>query len=457
MNIGSRRVNARVVLAGIVLLAAVARFMAIGSRLHVDDAYTWLVASQPNAHAFLRQLAATENTPLLSYLLLTPLPINDPVWLRLPAALCGILMCVAVYVALRRPLGTRTALLAALGVAVSPFLITDSDLARGFMLEDLALLVALWAVLALSERETRGRWSAFVLAGVVALYTEYSAGIFLIALTVSALWLGRPARRRMALAAVLPFVALIPWIPQIVHAENQVGITKLHPMFAAPSLRGLRDSVVILAFGENGGTTSSAGRWLELAAIVALAVAAAIVIRRGPLVADSRGRQAIALIAATVTLTLLGHALAPVVGVDVFTQRYMTILAPLAAALGAAAVVSVGRESAIAAACVLLVAVGLLEVVRRYRGEYEPDMTPVRQAAIAAHPRTVLTNTPIVLFYLRSLHPVFDRPSNLGPGRAASCGRPCLIIDDSRANGGTPRQATGTRTMIGPYLLTLER
>ena len=39
--------------------------MAIGSRLHVDDAYTWLVASQPNAHAFLHQLAATENTPPL--------------------------------------------------------------------------------------------------------------------------------------------------------------------------------------------------------------------------------------------------------------------------------------------------------------------------------------------------------------------------------------------------------
>src|SRR5947209_6821773 len=147
MKVGSRRVDARLALAGIVLLAAIARFMAIGSRLHVDDAYTWLVASQPTTHAFLHQLAATENTPLLSYLLLTPLPINDPVWLRLPAALAGILACVVLYLALRRPLGTRVALLAALGVAASPFLITYSDLARGFMLEDLALLVALWAVL----------------------------------------------------------------------------------------------------------------------------------------------------------------------------------------------------------------------------------------------------------------------------------------------------------------------
>src|SRR5436305_4149141 len=169
MKVRARTLDTRWALLAIVLLAAVARVVAVGSRLHVDDAYTWLVASQPNAHAFLRQLAATENTPPLSYLLLTPLPINDPVWLRLPAAIAGILMCVAPYLALRRSLGTPVALLAALGVAASPFLITYSDLARGFMLEDLALLIALWSVLALGERESRRGWVVFVVAGVVAL------------------------------------------------------------------------------------------------------------------------------------------------------------------------------------------------------------------------------------------------------------------------------------------------
>jgi 4-amino-4-deoxy-L-arabinose transferase-like glycosyltransferase len=445
------------------VLAGVARFAAIGSRLHVDDAYTWLVASQPNLHAFLHQLAATENTPPLSYLLLTPLPISSPVWLRLPATIAGILMCVVLYLALRRALGARVALLAALGVAASPFLITYSDLARGFMLEDLALLVALWAVLALGMREAAGGrgerrwWIAFVLAGIVALYTEYSAAIFLLALTASALWLGRPARRRVLVAAALPFISLIPWIPQIVHAENQVGVTKLHPMFATPSLRVFRDSVVILAFGEGGGTSSSAGRWLELAAIVALVVLAAVVVGRSRFAADPRRRFAITLLASTTALTLIGHAIAPLVGVDVFTQRYMTVLIPLAAALGAAAIVSTGSRPLFMCACALLAAVCVFEAVRRYHGEYEPSIGPVRQAAIADHPRTVLTNTPIVLFYLRSLHPVFDRPSNLGPGQAATCARPCLIIDDSRAYGGSPRQASGTSMMIGPYVLTLER
>lgn len=442
---------------GIVLLAALIRLDAIGSRLHVDDAYSWLVASQPSAHAFLRQLAATENTPPLSYLLLMPLPGDQPAWLRLPAALAGVLMCVVVYLALRRPLGTRAALLAMLAVAVAPFLITDSDLARGFMLEDLALLVALWAVLALAERESRGWWAVFVVAGVVALYTEYSAAIFLVALIASALLLGRPQRRRMAAFGALPFVALLPWIPQIVSAQGQVGVTKLGPMFATFSATRLRDLAVILAFGEHGGTGSGAGRWLIVAAMAGLGVAAWLALRRRWGRMRELERRAVLLLALTAALTFAGHAIAPLVGVDVFTQRYMTIMVPLAAALGAAAIDATGNRAPWGAAVGLLVVLGVVSLVRRYRGEYEPSLSPVRAAALAMHPRTVLTNTPLVLYYLRSLHPEFDRPSNLGPGRAATCARPCLIVDDSRARGGTPRPVSGASTMIGPYVVTLER
>jgi hypothetical protein len=451
------KLDARLLLGGIVLLAIAVRLAAIGSRLHVDDAYSWLVASQPGPHAFLRQLAATENTPPLSYLLLTPLPIDHPVWLRLPSLVAGVLICVVLYCAIRGPLGRRVALLAALAAAVSPFLITDSDLARGFMLEDLALLVALWAVLKLSEQESASWWVAFVVAGVIALYTEYSSAIFLLALTAAALVNGRPERRRMALAGGLTLLAIVPWIPQIVRGQEQVGVTKLSPMFAAPSLIGLRNSILILAFGENGGTTNSLGRWLEFAVILALVGAAVIVLRRGWIVGDARAKRAIVLLALTAGLTLAGHAIAAVVGIDVFSQRYMTIMVPLGAALGAAALVAIKKQAILVAASGLLVALGVVDFARRYGDEYEPDFTPVRLAAVSAHPRTVLTNTPIVLYYLRSLRPQFDRPSNLGPGRAQSCARPCLIIDDSRAYGGTSRQVSGTRTVIGPYVLTLER
>lgn len=449
-------VDWRLALGSVLLLAAAVRFAAIGSRLHVDDAYTWLVASQPSPHAFLRQLAASENTPPLFYLLLAPLPINDPAWLRLPSALAGVLMVVVVYGAFRRSLGIRVSLLAALAVAVSPFLITDSDLARGFMLEDLALLVALGAVLRLGEAESRKWWAVFLLASITAIYTEYSAAIFVVAVAAAVVWVGRPPRVRMLLMAAVALAAMIPWIPQIVRGQDQVGITKIAPPFATPSLNGLRDSMLKLALGENGGTSSSLGRWFEFAVIVLLAGAAAFVLHRGWDRWDPRGRRAIVLTALTIALTLAGHALAATIGIDVFTQRYMTILVPLAAALAGAAVVTANHQALLVAASVLLVALGLAGVVRRYHAQYEPDFTPVRNAALAIRPRTVLTNTPLVLYYLRSLRPIFDRPSNFGPGQANTCAHPCLIIDDSRAHGGTMRQAPGTQTIIGPYVLTLE-
>jgi uncharacterized membrane protein len=168
-------------LVGIVVLAVALRFAGIGSRLSIDDAYTWLAASSPNAHVFLRRLADNENTPPLIYLLVMLMPGSQPAWLRLPAAVPGVLSCIVVLVALRPRLGVRASLLAALGVAVAPYLVTYANLARGFMLADLALLVVLWCLLSLADHETPGKWVALVAAGTVAVYSEYRSAIVVIA------------------------------------------------------------------------------------------------------------------------------------------------------------------------------------------------------------------------------------------------------------------------------------
>jgi hypothetical protein len=447
----------RVLLAAIAALAILVRFVAIGSNLSNDDGYSYLVGSAPSVGAFLKQLAASENTPPLFYLLLTPLPIDHPTWLRMPAAIPGVLEVIALYFALRRPLGARVALIAALGVAVAPLLVTYANLARGFMLEDLALVVALLAILRLAAEDARAAWWwVYFVAGVVAIYTEYDAAICLVAMAATALWLGKPDRRRLAPVGSLSLLTIVPWIPEIVRAQNQVNVTKIAPAFPAPSLHSLRDLAVTLALGENGGTNSAAGRWLEFICIVALGGATAIVLRRGWAARSPGARYAIVLIAGTGTLTLIGHAIAPAVGLEVFDQRYLTILIPLAAALGAAALVAAGRRSLIVAVAVVLVAAGLVDTAKRYHHEWEPSLASVRAAALALHPKTVLTNNPVVIYYLRPLRPVLDRPFNLGPGLAQSCARPCLIIDDSRVFGGPVRQVSGTRTTIGPFVLTLE-
>jgi hypothetical protein len=451
-------IDARFLFAAVVLIAVALRFVAIGQHWGTDDGYSYLVATSPNAHVFLARLAAYENTPPLSYLVLALMPTGHSAWMLVPAAVAGTLACVVLYFALRRPLGTEAALIAALALAVAPFQVSYSNLSRGFMLADLALLVALWAVLVLSRREQRGWWAVYLLAGVIAIYTEYDSAIFLVALTATALWLGAPTRRRMAVLGPLPLLAIIPWIPQIVRGQHAVGKTKLATPFSAPSPGTFRELTVSLAFGANGGTNSVLGQWLEFAVIVALVAAAVVALRRTAAARGRRWRYAILLIAGTAGLTLIGHAIAPAVGVQLFTERYLTILIPLAVAVAAAAIVSYGRRGPMLAASLALVAAGVVDLGLRYHHQWEPDLRPVRLAALAMHPKTVLTDNPDVVYYLRSLHPQLDRPFNLGPSHAGSCPRPCLIVDDLTSQFGTPRPpVSGSRTTVGSFSLTLER
>ena len=437
-------------------LALAVRFAGIGSRLSIDDAYSWLAASAPNPHVFLSRLADNENTPPLIYLVLMLMPGSQPAWLRIPAAVPGALMCLVLFLALRPRLGDRASLLAALGVAVSPYLITYSDLARGFMLADLALLVAIWCLLSLAEHETVTKWVTFFAAGVVAVWTEYGSVIAMIALVAAALWIGVPRRRTTVVIGGLAVLTLAAWIPEIVRGQHQLGLTKLNPVSATPSLTALRDVFVTLAFGENGGTSSSVGRWLALAVMLALCGFGYAVLRRGWHQRDPRFRRTVQLLAITAVLTLIGYALAAPVGVHVFTQRYLTFLVPLAAALAGAVLASISRRWVVPVVAVLLVGLGVGNFARRLGGQWEPALEPVRQIAEREHLRTVLTNTPVVLYYLAAWRPIFDRPYNLGPGLAATCARPCLVVDDTRVPGGEPRQASGTNTVVGPYLLTYQ-
>ncbi len=451
------RVDARSALAGVLVLALVVRFAGIGSRLSIDDAYSWWVSSAPNASIFLHRLAANENTPPLIYLVLMITPGTSPAWLRVPAAIPGALMALALYFAVAPRLGRRPALLAALAVAVSPYLITYSNLARGFMLADLALLCAVWALLSWRDRPSPWKLVGLFAASTIAVWTEYASVIFVLALLAAELWIGGPRRRPTLVAGALGVLTLAAWIPEIVRGQNQVGLTKLDPLGASPSFQALRDMFVTLAFGEHGGTTSSGGRWVLFAAMLAVGAGGAWVLRRAGAAHDERWRVAIRLLAATALLTVIGYALAAILGVDVFTQRYITIEIPVVAVLAAAAVAELPWRRALPAAAACLLALGVVDFAKRLGGEWEPSLTAVRQEAVSLHARTVLTNTPVVIYYLRSFHPDFDRASNIGPGDAATCARPCLAVDDIRVHAGTLRPITGTPFYIGPFRLTLER
>ncbi|HWC85597.1 MAG TPA: glycosyltransferase family 39 protein [Solirubrobacteraceae bacterium] len=445
-------------LGAILVVGAVLRLEAISAHLSDAEGYSYLVGSAPSASAFLHRLAAYENTPPLFYLLLTPLALGHTAWLRVPAAIPGALIPLALYAAVRRPLGTRAALLAAAMAAVAPFAVSYSDYARGFMLEGLACIVALWAVVRLADgTSSRWWWLVYLGAAVVALYTEYIAIIFLVALLMAALAWGRRDRLRTAALGVLPLAALLPWAGQFERAQDALNRTKVSPTFPGPSLGSLRDVSVRLVVGEHGAGASASVRWLEFVVVVAALVVVALLLRRGTASdPSSPATRAVLVIATTAALVVIGSALAPAFGTEIFNERYLTVLIPLGGALVAAAVDELDARSLWVGASLAVVIVGVAVFVQRFGREYEPDLAPVRRAVAALHPRMVLTNSAVVAYYLRRLPVVVDRPFGLGPGRAGACPSPCVIVEDTRVPGGV-RPGPEPSRLVGPFDVRLVR
>jgi 4-amino-4-deoxy-L-arabinose transferase-like glycosyltransferase len=434
----------RVLLAAIVLLALGCRLAGVGDRLSADEGYSWLVASAPDAGAFLARLARFENTPPLFYLLLSPLPLHDDeVWLRLPSLLAGVAAVPVLYAAVRPLLGVRAALIAALALAVAPYAVSFSNYARGFELATLGLLVALWAAARLATGARPRWWWLYGAGAVAALYSEYVAALFLVPLAL-ALFALRPRARTLAFA-LAPFLAVLPWIGQIERSRDFAGVTKVDPTYPGPSPGAVRDTLVALVFGEHGSAGAVGVRWLQLLAIVVVVGAAVVLLAR-------RSRTAVILIAGTGAGALVLHALTALVGPDVFASRYMTALIPLGAALVGGAVAALPWRAAVPAVALALVAVGAAVIVQRTGRELEPDYARAAPVVRAAGARMVLTNSAVIEYYLRDPRPTLDRPFGLGPGREARTKAPYAVVDDARVGAGA-RPGRGRRGAIGPIVV----
>lgn len=456
---GLTPLHAWLLLAGLLVGGIVLRVETIGGHLSNDEGYSYLIGSAPSVGAFLHRLAAYENTPSLFYLLLTPLPLTNGVgWLRLPAAVPGALIPLMLFALLRKRLGLRAALLAAALVAVAPFEVSYSDYSRGFMLEGVGCMLGLWAMLRILDGGGWRWWLLYVIAGIEAVYSEYLAIIFLVALTISAFVTAPRYRWRIGLLGLAPILSLAPWIGQIERGQRALHQTKQFATFPGPSLSSLRDVTVRVAAGEHGAAAGTGARWLEFLVIVAvLAGAAAVLYRR--VIADPRhpGRRTVLVIAMTGVLVLIGHALVSELGTgsEIFYERYLTVLIPLAAAIIAAAMVELPSRWAWRVGMLGAALVGVAVFAQRYHREYEPSLAPVRVAVAALHPRTVLTNSAVVVYYLREFSPILDRPFGLGPGLQRSCLARCVIVDDSRVPGGT-RPAPGPSGTVGFFNVRIE-
>src|SRR4051794_23943902 len=252
----------RAILGVLILGAVVLRLLAVGDPLSHDEGYTWLVASAHGPAAFLDRLNAFENTPPLYYLLTWPLPNGGVAWLRLVSVAAGVGCVAATYWATNAKLPPHSGVkfsfapaFAAGTLAVAPFAVSYSDYARGFLLADVGLLIALGA-------SFRRRWLLYTAGAAIALYAEYDSALFLLAIAI--------AMREWRAAA--PIALLIPWIPAILQANDATGDTKVAPIYPNPSPGTLRDTLVRLVYGEHGTAHAASLRWLQFLLVAAVCV-----------------------------------------------------------------------------------------------------------------------------------------------------------------------------------------
>ena len=437
----------RTLLAGIVLIAVIVRLAGMGDRLSEDEGFSWLVASAPDLDTFLDRLAAYENTPPLFYALLTPLPLDDEHWLRLPSLIASIACVPVLYLAVRPLLGTRAALLSALALAVAPYAVNWSNFSRGFMLANLGLLIALWAVVQLAGEGGKRWWWVYAGGAVLAMYSEYDALLFLAALIAAFAWIAPGRRREVVLLGALPVIALLPWLGEFLRSLDALDETKAAPIYPSPSLASLRDSAVPLFAGEHGAADSTGLRTGQFLLVLATLAAAVAVLRR-------HGKhKVLVLLGGTALGTLALHALVAPIGPDIFAQRYLTGLIPLALTLIAGAVVLLRWRWATPVATAALLGLGVAVFVQRHDRELEPDMEPVAALIRESGDPAVITNSARVAFYLRDLDPQLDRPLGFGLDLEVACGPRCpvalAIVDDERVPAGV-RFGPGERHAFGP-------
>ena len=439
---------ARPALIAIVALALVTRLAAAGHRLTTDEGYSWLVGSAPDPSTFFHRLATFENTPALFYALLTPLALDDEVWIRLPSIAAGVAAVAALYYAVRALAGDQAALVAAAGLAVAPYHVILSDTARGFALAGLGLVLALWAAARLVRGGDRRWWALYAIGGAVALHSEYNAALTLAALVGALIVAGLRPWRRVALLGLAPFASLLPWLPELLRSLDKVNETKVAPTYPDPSAGVIREQLVPVFFGEHGATYSAGTHTLMFLAVAgALALAARLLWRsepEAPLGPEPAGvrRPVFWLLAGTAAGSLVLHILAGYAGLDLFADRYLYALIPLSVALLACGLVLVRRRAALALAAVAVLGLGIAAFLQ---SDNQADLSRAEALARGADADVILTNTPIVAYYLRELDVVLDRPFGLGPGREGATrarGRPYAVVDDPRVGHG-PRAGPG--------------
>jgi Dolichyl-phosphate-mannose-protein mannosyltransferase len=290
--------------------------------LWFDEIYTRNIVGEPTLAAVWHQVKATESTPPLYYVVTWLLNGRSEAVLRLIPALSLTAAVPVGYLAFRRLLGERPALVPAAILAVSPELVSYSTDARSYGLYVLTALLTVWGFYAVLESGTRKRYALWAFASLLCVWTHYFGFFFVAAEVLALLVLRRQAWMATAAWTGLVGAFVVPLLPLVTaQADSRAGFIATRPL-----QRRLEQFIREFAMGPNVPRT-----WLEGAGVViacaAVAYGVVYAIRRGEGWRALLGIAAFA-VGAPLLLSLLGIE-------DRFDPRNVMPALPLAAALAA--------------------------------------------------------------------------------------------------------------------------
>ncbi|HKK72583.1 MAG TPA: glycosyltransferase family 39 protein [Candidatus Krumholzibacteria bacterium] len=207
--------NVTLALALTTLLALLLRLFRLGHQsLWVDELMTIRQGAVPGTTLWQQFLHDTQNPlPMVIVTLLGSVSEHEA-WLRMPGALLGALSIPIFFEVVRRIADARTALLAAMLLAIHPMHIDHSQEVRGYAFLVFFGLAATWIVLDAGTRLSWARMPWLVLTGVAAGLSNLQGLFWMAGLALGIVVSGRyPVRTwgRWAIPFVLILVVLTPW------------------------------------------------------------------------------------------------------------------------------------------------------------------------------------------------------------------------------------------------------
>lgn len=239
--------NARVVLVGILALAACLRFAFLGQHdVWFDEAFVvWMVRFP--WQEIPKLLSALDSHPPLYYLFMKAwigLAGTGEAAIRLPAAGFSVLSVGLTYVLMRRVSAGGPSLLSAFLLSVSPLAIMAGQDARMYALLGTLALGSTLALVISAREGGRLRWAAYAALAALMAYTQYLGCLVLVAHGIwTACYERRHFRNWIACMAVVA-VAYAPWVPwlwkQVLERSTQLWV---------PQPNRLGDLLGLFAFG----------------------------------------------------------------------------------------------------------------------------------------------------------------------------------------------------------------